>query len=502
MLLTSSTRDISDAGIAAEAQAIRDAAGVQSGQTLGPRYTVGHDSTITLTNTDAIAAITNATQAEAVFQDGGTGTANDPFLMENRRYDSSGGITAQPINWTDATATYHLKAKNCHFSGYSIAMVIRVQNVPATASIEFENCSFEYGTNSVAATNGVYGVTGAAVAITLDRCYMPSCGSNGVNITGAYTGTLTITDCKFTDETPWTGTGTKAFVRLPQTAGSVPTVNISYCEFDGSFNDSMSYSLQPLRDCTALTVDNCLFTGGGTTQTIGLGAATTAGPMTVTNCRFSGGQAEYIELNFAQGHEISYCDFLDNAANNRQVYYSDAATNTDDVEVHHCKFTKITGAEAATNECLEAQGSSNIVFHDNWVTTCPEDAYELVQPRAGCKIYNCVGDNVTGQVVDIFEDHASAPGGVQIYNIYGDADIGVDINSRANTGVMDMISGVFVDTTVGTNPIVRLINTSAAPANVTVMSPIWPASKSGNAKSVTVSGVMGANVFFDGVAIT
>lgn len=500
LLLTSSTRDISDAGIAIEAQAIRDAAGVQSGETLGPRVATGH--TGTLTNTDAIANISNATQAQAVFQDGGAGTIGDPYLMENRLYDSSGGSTGQPINWTDATATYHLKAINCHFSGYSTATIMRMQNVPGTASIVFENCTFEYGTNSAAGTNGISILTSGAADITIDRCYMPSGGSNGVSIAGAWSGTLTVVDSKFTDETAWTGAGTKAFIRQNATAGTVPTVDIDYCTFDGSSNDSMSYSFQPLRDSTAFTVDNCLFIGGGTSQTIGLGAATTAGVLNVTNCRFSGGQAEYIEFNKADAHEISYCDFLDNATGNRQVYYADAATDIDDIHVHHCKFTKPTGAAAATNECLEAVAASNVIFNDNWVTICTEDAFELVQPRAGCEIYNCVGDNVPGQVVDIFEDHGSAPGGVKIYNIYGDGDIGVDINDRANTAVLDQISGIFVDTTGGSNPIVRLINTAVAPANVHVMSPVWPVAKSGAAKSVAASGVMGANVFFDGVAIT
>ena len=176
----------------------------------------------------------------------------------------------------------------------------------------------------------------------------------------------------------------------------------------------------------------------------------------------------YINTGSCDTWVISYCEFNDNAAAKYQVLANDSANNgnTDGFEVHHCKFTKTTGTGVAGEECCESINTANAVFHDNWVTTCPEDAFEHVTPRTGCQVYDCVGDNVgavqAGQVVDFFNTHADDDQDFIVRNIYGScSDKGVIITNCAGVTV----SNVHIATT---GPAVTLELTST---NCTLFGP-------------------------------
>lgn len=444
------------------AQSIRNLAGIPSTQTVGPRVAdslVGVDPTVTLTPHASNMLITNESHAQALASNPTGGqSAADPYIIENIDFNDT---TTLGFLWQDTTAfIYHIKLKNCAFSGtYSAASTrLNCTNASNTGTLVYENCTF----SGLSATH----MLGLAFQndITYSKCLFSRSAGNIINLQ-VFAGSCIIEDC-IANEAGGAWSGVNSVMQDNTTTGTATYV-MRYCKLVGT-GGTITYGCRPIKGAT-MTVTNTLFSG--LDRGVGQSGSQVAGVLTIKYCRFVDSAQEHILISDAAGHDISYCDFDDNAANERQVYYVDAATNIDDVTVHHCKFTKTTGAAVAGNECLEAIESSNVIFHDIYITTCPEDAVEHVRPRTGCQAYNIVGDNVVGQIVDIFDAHATAPGNDTIvHHVYGDCgDVGVLVtgNITANVG------NVHVNTT---NDAVQLeqrdVLSATGPLNCTIYGPI------------------------------
>jgi hypothetical protein len=195
--------------------------------------------------------------------------------------------------------------------------------------------------------------------------------------------------------------------------------------------------------------------------------------LTIETCRFQVEIAPIFAGLLDGDWDIGYCDFLDNEGGTRLVRFNDSRGG----RVHHCKFTKTTGTYDAGNECLEGFGCSDIVFDTDWVTTCTEDAFEHVNPRGGCVVHDCVGDDVAGQVVDYFGNDPDNGG--EIYDIFGTChDVGVILTDVDNLLVHD----IHTNNLQGTWYNVRLENRHSAPGlhptNCTILPPLPDAADS------------------------
>lgn len=405
------------------AQNIRNRAGVPDTQIVGPRYAdalIGVDESVGLTQKDAFAAADGQTATVFAAQaDSGSGTANDPYIIENKLFDSNVDGANQAINWTDDLgndADSHMLVRNCKFVDYPTVGMLRCQAL-GSGSITFQNCT---------ATGGLlfgFGATviNASVSITYDRCRCDELNGATYKTNNNTTSTLIITDCIITSATSSANTPTG--IELNSTSGT-DDVTIQYCRFDGTTND-MNYAIRPRRSTGTFNVYNNYFLScgvAGSSGAIRAGGAFSGGPLVMKYCRFDKSLGEHAQFEIADGHEVSYCDFLEQASGKRGLVYNDTGTtNIDDIEVHHCYFSTPIKTQSTEENCFFIE-CSNVICHDNWANTTSEDAFEAVRPRTGgAQFYNLVGDNVGLQIVNVFQSHATAAGDdTMVHHIYGD----------------------------------------------------------------------------------
>jgi hypothetical protein len=162
-------------------------------------------------------------------------------------------------------------------------------------------------------------------------------------------------------------------------------------------------------------------------------------------------------------YEVANCTFGD--ATNRQVVFAvdDNGEMPAGWNVHHCKFTNPTGDQTAGNECLESFSGKNIRFAHNWVTECPEDAFEHANARENVTIEHSVADNCTGNAADLFNATGGENIDAHIHHIYGDTSTAAVVTA----GVSNFhIHDIVVETT---DDLIRL---GGGPDNALVTGPL------------------------------
>jgi len=414
-------------------QAIRGDAGIPSTETVGPRSTPGLTDSTVLTTLGA-QVWSQESHVSALASSGGGQSAGDPYIITNTWFSDPVPTSAGAnINWADSDADYHIKFVNCRISG-GTTEGIRNNTISGTGgSMVFENCEIYPVAGSGAGWNGITHFD-SAQPFTIKKCYFKGAANAAVRIGSLdelHAGDYLVEDSKFDiSEKDYESAGASPIYCVADTDDD-PSVTIQYCEFDmtgATLNSTIRMSLVS----AGYTIQNNIFTG--CTKDIYILNSDSPSPAIIRYNRFSSGVEEFINAGSCDGWEVSYCEFNDNTSNKRQVMFNDSTDNgnVDGVEVHHCKFTKTSGTGVAGDEVLESFNGANCVFHDNWTTTCPEDAYEHVTPRAGCSVYDSVADNCgtagNGQIVDIFENHADDPGDTVVRNIYGDcSNVGVSV---------------------------------------------------------------------------
>ena len=491
------------------AQAIRDAAGIPSTETVGPRIATGLTGVALVdevgVSTVIAAESTLVTYLGTLTSTGsGSGTAGDPYLIENVRYNNS-ETRPRAFEFTSSD-TYVIKFVNCWFSGYDISCVRATGATNIT--IIAENCLFTYddttGDPSDTATSQV-SVSGGDAVININACACTSSGISFFRALGTYTGTTTLTDCLIDDSgAAWTAATTSA---VQQSGTGLDTIIMQNCTVDGSTNTTLTYGYFLASSHNVVgtfNIYNCLFNAtaraaAGTGVQVS-SAGTIAHTGNIKYNRFTNQVRESINMVTCDGMTIEYNDFQDSALDFKHVHLNGSAGyDIDNVQINNNEAASTGGTSA---ECFYFYRTLGVICEYNYVSTCSNDCYEFVEPQPGGICRHNVGNapETDGAVCDMFNEHATNAGALTIHNIFGtSAGVGVSLDGRT-TG--DTVSAIFVDTTSGTLPIVELRNTGTAPANNTIMSPMGANALAGSGVNVDTSGVMGANNTFNGVALT
>lgn len=439
------------------AQLIRDKAGIPSGVTVGIPVGI----TAGLSNAGALAA----REENKIFYGGdlateatsGSGTENDPWIIENRHFGHC-QLRLDNSGWT--------KFRNCLFqSGNNMEFYIQHSFI---GNIIFENCEFA----DVLATGA------DAYVIRIDyageyrfsKCLFSGapvnqaigCISN--NMVDNSTLKMLFEYCRI-DETKaaWT-TNADFFENVPSAKTINYELEIRHCEFNAPTGSQYIVTPQHPDVYTRLVLENNSVSGFKSfLKNAADDDSAEINDLIVRYNSITDTRHEAIRCGNIKGGEIAYNDFIHDTAgsNYRLVYLTWDSTRQgavcEDVDVHHNKFTKKTGAATASNECLESAAGINVKFRWNWVTECPEDAYEHLYPQEGCTIEYCVADNCGVQVCDIWKvfdpdnyaainsdnDNSTLPAaGTHIHHIYGDCGDWPVILSGAN-GVV--VHDIYVD---------------------------------------------------------
>ena len=441
------------------AQLIRDSAGIPAGTVVG----VPTGEIVGLTNAGSLAAREDfkvwyggGLAAEAT---SGTGTEIDPWIIENREF-GHGQLRLDNTGWT--------KFRNCLFeSGNNMEFFIQANFI---GNIIFENCEF----------SDVLNLEADAYLIRIDAANeyrFRNClfGGGAVNqIIGTISNTMnngdtlavSFVNCRV-DESKAVWTNNADFFENIGVSGKEVNIEleIRYCEFL-SPSGGGKYIVVPIRDdiYTRLIIENNLVEGfGALLRNTADDSSAEVHDVSVRYNSVTDTKNECIRVARLKGGEIAYNEFIHETvgADNRLVFLTWDSTLQgavcEDIDVHHNKFTKKTGPGSASNECLESSAGVNIKFRWNWVTECPEDAFEHLFPQSGCTMEYLVADNCGVQVCDIWKtfdpinyvainadnDNSTLPAaGTHIHHIYGDCGDWPVILSGAN-GVI--VHDIYVD---------------------------------------------------------
>ena len=438
------------------AKSIRDAAGIPSSETTGYRETPGLTGA-TLTDKNGSGTLASAAGVAGA-ADGGTGTSADPYLFSNYRFDNSEGIPTC-FNFTGSD-TYTVKFVNCWFSGYDTG---GIATSATNNTIIAENCLFTYddGTGDPSDANTSHVMTNAGSSdIILNACAATSGGrafARGLN----FAGTITLNDCLM-DDTDASWTGIAALFECSSDA----TYTANYCTVN-STNGSLDFTVRILSASTVV-LNNCDIDGNGNDGGAWVGvvsAGTIAADITIQYCDFSGNANTGISIVTCGTVDIGYCDMA-TTTNNRQVYFN-GTSNLDFTSgrVHHCKLTG-TGS----SELLYSLQAENITFDENYAVSTGEDAFEHVRSRPGNQVLNSVCDSAVGQIVDIFDVHATDPGTAIVRGIYGACqDVGVIVTGN-NTA---HVSNIHIETASDAVALEqRDVLSATGPTNCRIFGPI------------------------------
>ena len=407
--------DISVEGVRVQAmfkaEAVRRNAGIQGWIKPGPANLSEVSVTSDIRTTAAEVTINSEAAASALAYSG-AGTQSDPYIIRDKDITFASGKPGFVLN--DPSATYHVRFYNVLASGSSNGSSI-INLVGFGTPVVFERCKFQ-GADGAAdellayLTSGSLEMYGCEIAGVSNYCFFGA-GTAGKNVK--------LTDCIVTG-----------------IAKNSPTNGVFYAYGAGEFK---------------VEVDRCAFTsshfhwhvGNGWTieyvavrDTLISGCAVGIGdlnymkpggniysqlPNMIKNSHFKNVRFTYtpgvtqtaVYGNGADKCIFEHCAFEGNVADRRLFEWR----RTTDVTVLRCFFQKTEGSESAGNEVCEFWETSGLTIKECWVDGAPEDCYELVTSYGNNKFIDNVGDNVTGQLVDIF---GVGSYDVEIDGVYGD----------------------------------------------------------------------------------
>ena len=434
------------------AQLIRDRAGVPADKTVG----IPMGATVGLSDAGAL----GSAEVSKVFFGGdleseavsGSGVENDPWIIENRLFQHA-QVRLDNTGWT--------MFRNCLFeNGNNMEFLVQPGFI---GNLAFENCEF-YDDLSAGADAYVIRID-VATEYRFKNCLFS--GANVNQIIGIVSSAMpddsilkmTFDSCRI-DETRTTWSTNADFFENIATVDQVVNIDLEIrnCEFNAPTGGK--YVVIPKRGdvYTRLVLENNKVTGFASflrNENATNGAEIQN--LSVKNNSVIDTRDECIYITNVKSGEIAYNEFAHNTvgADRRLVYLpwdsSTVGVVCENVDVHHNKFTKQTGTNTAGNECLESAAGINIQFRWNWVTECPEDAYEHLFPQDGCTMGYLVADNCGGQICDLYKtfdpinyvaieadnDNSTLPAAnTHIHHIYGDCDDWPVIISGANGAII------------------------------------------------------------------
>lgn len=430
------------------AQLIRDSAGIPAGEVVG----IPGGTTVGLTDAGALGAaevskffFAGDLETESV---SGTGIESDPWIIENRLFQHM-QFRQDNMGWT--------KFRNCLFeNGNNMEVLVQPGFI---GNLIFENCEF-YDELSAGADAYVIRID-VASEYRFEKCQFSGAAVNQVigiissAIPESSTIKLVFDTCRI-DESKAVWSSAADFIENVDVADHSINIDleIRHCEFSAPSGGG-KYIVVPERSdiYTRLVLENNVVTGFDSLVRTTEAASAEIQSLSIKNNRVTDTNDECIFIGNIKNGEIAYNEFAHNTTgvNRRLVYLTWDSTTVgavcENVDVHHNKFTKKTGTNTAGNECLESAAGINIKFRWNWVTECPEDAFEHLFPQDGCTMEYLVADNCGGQICDLYKtfdpanyvviesdnDNSTIPAAnTHIHHIYGNCEDWPVILSGAN----------------------------------------------------------------------
>lgn len=394
-----------------KAESIRRNAGCQPWVTLGPVDVSKVGVTADVRTDAAIITITSQETAAALAATG-TGTQADPYVIKDKNIAFASGSPGFVLN--DPQATYYIRFYNVLASGSSNGSSI-INLVAFGTPVAFERCKFQ-GANGNAdellayLSSGTLEMYGCEIAGVSNYCFFGA-GLGAKNVK--------LTDCIVSGTAKNTSTNG---VFYAYGAGAFK-VQVDRCLFNSSHFHwhigngwTIEYSLvrnTVIGGCAVAIGDlNYLKPGGNIYLQI---------PNMIQNSNFKNVRFTYTPDvtqtaaygNGADNCVFENCSFEGNVAERRLFEWR----RTTNVTLLQCYFHKTAGTNNAGNEVCEFWETSGLLIRECWADGAPEDCYELVTSYGNNKFIDNVGDNVTGQLVDIF---GVGSFDVEINGVYGD----------------------------------------------------------------------------------
>lgn len=395
-----------------KAERIRRNAGLQPWVVLGP----ADPSQVGLTTdprvTSAVISITSAASAAAV-AGSGTGTLLDPYVIKNRNITPVSGTPGVVLN--DPAATYYVKLYNCYLSGSTNGSSF-INMAAFGTNVVFERCRFT-------GAGGAGGYLESLVQISSGSIEFKGCEISGIS-TYIFVGAgLTSKKGKMTD------------CIVQGNANTANTNGVFYAAAAGQFE-------MEIYRCSFLSRHFHWHVGNGWTidylqvqDTIIGGCAVAIGdlnylkpgniysqvPNMIRHSNFKNVRFTYTAGvtqtacygNGADQVTFENCSFEGSAVDRRLFEWR----RTSGVTMRRCYFSKTVGNNTAGNEVCEFWETAGLLVTECWANGAPEDCYELVSSYGNNRFIDNVGDNVAGQLVDIF---GVGSFDVEIDGVYGD----------------------------------------------------------------------------------
>jgi hypothetical protein len=434
-------------------EAIKAAAGLPSNQEVG--IPSGIIPGVVEPSTPA-SPITINSEANAISAaDSGTGTASDPYVIRNREFDGAGS-SVRGIWFNDPDADYYVHVTDCILYDFTSECIrIGSPNVIISQSTLY---------NTV--LNGelvrMEGYSFTMLSMVLSGCDSFTAFIEGGSIPGPFT--VTLRNILITDnDGSWATNGDVFSIRNENIL-----LDAKWIETETGMTGAESVFM--ITDCAAGSKIENLKVNGGWEHAITDNdntANSKSFDVRYFDIRNTSEEAIYMQ-NYADSViEYGYVEHTTAGTDFRLIHLaSDSVDNTirvQDIDVKNVRFNKTTGTNIATNECLESFRGKNIRFMDCYVMECTEDAFEHAFPISGCTIERCVGENVAGQVADIFKQWDEATWAIvdsafgsenaidtncYVHDLYGDCGSYALIIS-ATRGVV--FHDIYVDNTASVN---------------------------------------------------
>lgn len=340
----------------------------------------------------------------------GSGTRKDPFIIENKRLNNSeNSQNPAGIYIFDLVGNYNIHIKNCEISGYNYGQIY----INIGADVIISNCNIYTKDYGIIQKNGNLEVL---------ETHFSGLEKGGISASSGQRNSLVVRNSLFNSHSGDWGNYSKGIF-----TNGTGLVSISYSCVENVDSLTFIYIFKTtrliFRNCYINNISIALYRGNDALGFI-------SDNSDIRFLEIKNTYSTSISLLGESNLEISYCSVSNSAPNNRLILISNSDHNLpENIRVHHCKFTDSVGSHNVRNECVEVFCGKNIEFDHNWVTQCSEDAYELAYPQKGCSIHHNVGDNVSGQIVDIYLTCANlsnpfSPGGyvgTYIHHIYGNS---------------------------------------------------------------------------------
>lgn len=394
-----------------KAEKIRRNAGLQPWVVIGLLDQTAIGNTTDPRTTQAPITITSAANAAALAASG-TGTQASPYLIRDKTITFASGTPALTMN--DAAATYYVRFYNVRFQGTtngSAAFNLAAFGTP----VAFERCAWTGG-------SGTADEIAAQLTSGTMQCY--GCDFSGISGqifvgSGLLAKKVYLSGCRVTGTAKATATNG---VFWAAAAGDY-VVEAYNCEFRSThfhWHVGNGWTIKYTRVENTL-IQGCAVGIGDLNYLKPGGNILSQVPLMIGSSYFKNVRFAYIAGvtqtacygNGADAVTFEHCSFEGNVADRRLFEWR----RTSNVTMLQCYFAKALGNNTAGNEVCEFWETSGLTVRECWANGAPEDCYELVTSYGNNRFIDNVGDNVAGQLVDLF---GVGSFDVEVDGVYGD----------------------------------------------------------------------------------